>query len=55
MRWFATMKYAQPALRFAQRVDKLNPGDSEAKDATQRMNALLEEQRRAFPGPDVVQ
>jgi hypothetical protein len=55
MRWFAAMKYVQPALRFAQRVEKLNPGDPEAKVVTQAMNALLEEQRRAFPGPDVVE
>ncbi len=52
MRWFSQMKYVEPAIRFAQRLEKLRPGDTEAVRTTHEMTAILEERRRAPPGPD---
>jgi len=51
MRWFAGMKYAEVALRFAQRLEQLRPGDAEATKVSRRMEAVLEARRSALPVP----
>jgi len=42
MRWFVSMKYAEPALRFAERLEALSPGDAEARVVRRRISAFLE-------------
>ena len=54
MRWFAEKKYAEVAIRFADRLERLQPGDGEAARIRREMNARLEEQRAIPPGPGEV-
>ena len=51
MRWFARMKYVEVALRFAQRLERLKPGDPEATKVSRRMEAVLEARRSGQPVP----
>ncbi len=46
MRWFASMKYAQVALRFAERLETVAPGDAEARSTAAQMRRVLEEERK---------
>jgi hypothetical protein len=48
MRWFAEKKYAEVAIRFADRMDRLQPGDLEAATIRKEMNAQLEQRRSKF-------
>jgi len=48
MRWFAEKKYAEVAIRFADRMERLQPGDLEAATIRREMNAHLERQRSKF-------
>jgi hypothetical protein len=49
MRWFGKMKYAEVALRFAQRLERLRPGDAEATEAIRGMTRVLAERQSAPP------
>ncbi len=49
MNWFAENRYEDAGLRFARRVQELNPGDSEADAVARKMTALIDERRRAAP------
>jgi hypothetical protein len=51
MRWFAKFGYAEPALRFADRLERLSPGDSEAAATIRKMSWILDQRRRAPPAP----
>lgn len=55
MRWFAGMKYAEVALRFAQRLDQLRPGDAEAAEVIGGMTRVLAERRSAPPAAAAVE
>ena len=45
------MKYVEVALRFAQRLERLKPGDPEATKVSRRMEAVLEARRSGQPDP----
>jgi hypothetical protein len=55
MKSFADNKYTESALRFAQRLQALKPGDPEATDVIRRMTALIEERRRIPPNAGAVE
>lgn len=52
MRWFVSMRYAEVAIRFAERVEALSPGDPEAATARAKMQAILDKRKREplWPG-----
>lgn len=51
MRWYARMRYAEPAIRFAGRVLRLDPGNEEAVQVEARMRHVLEERKKIPPAP----
>lgn len=55
MRWFARMKYVEVALRFAQRLERLRPGDVEATEVTSAMTRALAERRNALPAAAAIE
>jgi hypothetical protein len=55
MRWFAGMKYVEVALRFAQRLEQLRPGDAEATEVINGMTRVLAERRSAPPAAAAVE
>jgi hypothetical protein len=50
MQWYADNKYAEVALRFSDRLLKLAPGDSQAREVNRKMSTLLQEKAKAPPG-----
>jgi len=50
MKWFEANSYYDPALRFANRLERLEPGNREATGVVRRVTATLDERKRtAFP------
>src|SRR2546427_4107865 len=49
MKWFADNRYVETALRFANRMQTLSPGDEQASEVMREMNALLEKRKKLLP------
>jgi len=54
MRWFVRMKYVDVALRFAERLNTLSPGDAEAEAVRRKMIAILEMRKHLPKGASEV-